>query len=139
MGAISMMENINGWKEGELQLFLDSKGLLYPSTIVTRRRTNPTGPAPLDPRHGGTPAGARVSVAVPTLESRHDFHNQLWSVFDAQTWPDKELVVIETFFNKPSAFFLEKARTDERIVHVPIKVLRGHDFSIGLKRNLCTH
>merc|ERR1719471_1924335 len=64
-----------------------------------------------------TPAGAgtgRVSVVTPTFEKRQNFHKILWSCFEAQEWPDKELIVIETFQNVPSEFLTAKAKEEPR-------------------------
>ena len=47
----------------------------------------------------------RVSVVTPTTASRARFHPQLWQCFVDQSWPDKELVVVETYHDQPSAFF----------------------------------
>ena len=47
----------------------------------------------------------RVSIVTPTTASRARFHPQLRQCFVDQSWPDKELVVVETYHNEPSAFF----------------------------------
>ena len=47
----------------------------------------------------------RVSIVTPTTASRARFHPQLWQCFVDQSWPDKELVVVETYHDEPSAFF----------------------------------
>ena len=36
-----------------------------------------------------------------SLQSRARFHPQLWQCFLDQSWPDKELVVVETYHNEP--------------------------------------
>ena len=41
----------------------------------------------------------RVSVVTPTTASRARFHPQLWQCFVDQSWPDKELVVVETYYD----------------------------------------
>ena len=54
----------------------------------------------------------RVSVVTPTTASRARFHPQLWQCFLDQSWPDKELVVVETYHDQPSEFFQHIARED---------------------------
>jgi hypothetical protein len=76
---------------------------------------------------------------APTMSSRQHFHEQLWACFDAQRWEDKELVIIETYETSPSAFLQQKAREDDRLVHVCIQRSTGMDFSVGLKRNMALH
>merc|ERR1719221_1224295 len=73
-------------------------------------------------------------------ERRQDLHEQLYAVFDAQDWPDKELVIIETYIKRPSPFFTGKAEEDSRVVFhsMPIQD-KDNDFSIGLKRNMGIH
>ena len=51
-----------------------------------------------------------VSVVTPTTASRARFHPQLWQCFVDQSWSDKELVVVETYHDEPSAFFQHIAR-----------------------------
>jgi len=46
-----------------------------------------------------------VSIVTPTTASRASFHPQLWQCFLDQTWKEKELVVVETYHDEPSAFF----------------------------------
>jgi len=94
----------------------------------------------LHARSAGTPACRRVSIACPTTEARQGFHQQIWDVFNAQMWPDKELIVVETYKDHSSPFFNAKSTKDARIVYVPLKIESARaDFSIGLKRNLCTY
>jgi len=81
----------------------------------------------------------RVSIVAPSMSSRQHYHENLWRCFDAQTWPDKELVVIETYEETPSSYLQVKAKSDSRIVHIPIKVKPGKDFTVGLKRNMTLH
>lgn len=64
----------------------------------------------------------------------------LYACFEAQDWPDKELVIIETQRSQPSPFFSKQAAQDDRIVFASWKILAGDkDFSIGLKRNIGLH
>ncbi|CAE8694607.1 unnamed protein product, partial [Polarella glacialis] len=81
----------------------------------------------------------RVSVVTPTMTSRLHFHEQLWASFEAQTWPDKELVVLETYKNQPSAFLQQKAKEDPRFVHICMKRSADDDFSVVLKRDMTLH
>jgi len=76
---------------------------------------------------------------TPTLESRQKFHKSLWECFIAQEWEDKELVVVETYIDKPSAFLARVAENDSRLVYLAYRRERGEDWSIGFKRNLCAH
>ena len=77
----------------------------------------------------------RVSVVTPTTASRARFHPQLWQCFVDQSWPDKELVVVETYHDEPSAFFQSIARIDKRLKYVAIKRPVGEDLTMGAKRN----
>ena len=77
----------------------------------------------------------RVSIVTPTTASRARFHPQLWQCFLDQSWPDKELVVVETYHNEPSAFFESIARVDSRLKYVAIKRPVGEDLTVGAKRN----
>merc|ERR1712232_531046 len=70
---------------------------------------------------------------------RQMFHKQVWTMFDSQVWEDKELVVVETFHDSPSPFFQQKAKENHRLIYLPIQRPREEDWSIGLKRNICTH
>ena len=78
----------------------------------------------------------RVSIVTPTTASRARFHPQLWQCFLDQSWPDKELVVVETYHNEPSAFLESIARVDSRLKYVAIKRPVGEDLTVGAKRNL---
>jgi hypothetical protein len=81
----------------------------------------------------------RVSVVTPSMSRRKHFHEQLWASFEAQTWPDKELIVLETYTDEPSAFLRQKAKEDSRLVHVCIHREEDEDFSVGLKRDMTLH
>merc|ERR1719393_402973 len=76
-----------------------------------------------------TEVPGRVSIVAPSMATRQHYHENLWRCFDAQTWPDKELVVVETYEHSPSAFLKAKARSDRRIVHVVIQRAAGTDFT----------
>ena len=77
----------------------------------------------------------RVSIVTPTTASRARFHPQSWQCFIDQSWPDKELVVVETYHDEPSAFFQSIARVDPRLKYVAIKRPVGEDLTVGAKRN----
>uniref|UniRef100_A0A7S4SPP5 Glycosyltransferase 2-like domain-containing protein n=1 Tax=Alexandrium monilatum TaxID=311494 RepID=A0A7S4SPP5_9DINO len=87
-----------------------------------------------------TPEGVgrgRVSIVTPTVERRQSFHKILFNCFQAQDWPDKELIVVETYQNSPSAFLTEMAKKEpHRLTHVTYQRAAGDDWSIGLKRNI---
>ena len=53
-----------------------------------------------------------------------------------QSWPDKELVVVETYHDEPSAFFRRIAQEDPRLKYIAIKRPVGEDLTVGAKRNL---
>ena len=78
----------------------------------------------------------RVSVVTPTTASRARFHPQLWRCFLDQSWPDKELVVVETYHDRPSTFFCDIALEDTRLKYIAIKCPLGEDLTVGAKRNL---
>jgi hypothetical protein len=73
------------------------------------------------------------------MDSRQHYHENLWACFEAQTWPDKELIVIETYTNQPSEFLRRKAAEDSRLVHICMQRPAGSDFTVGLKRNMTLH
>lgn len=76
----------------------------------------------------------RVSVICPTFDERLLFHSQIHSCFAAQTWTDKELIVVDTG-SQPSPFFLQKSVEDRRVVYRHYNV-PATSWSVGLKRNL---
>jgi len=129
------------WDDRECSLWFLSEGLFHPRDTVGLNRP------PLPEAARGRPGGAeghggrrgRVSVMTPTTESRQKFHPALWACFEAQAWSDKELVVVETYFDKPSAFLEKVAQKDPRLIYVKYKREQGKDWSIGLKRNMCAH
>eukprot|EP00435_Cladocopium_sp_Y103_P000168 s2088_g1.t1 len=81
----------------------------------------------------------RVSVLTPTTASRARFHEQLWQCFVDQTWPDKDLVVVETYNHNqhPSEVFTKLVKAGEkRLKYLAIEVDENGDFTVGAKRNL---
>lgn len=107
------------WNALERNLYL-SDGKWNPETLAGLRRRTPSS------------ASERVSVVTPTSEKRVKFHEQLWNCFSAQTWPDKELVVVETHRGQGSSFFRQIAEKHSNVVYVSLR----RQISIGCKRNL---
>ena len=79
----------------------------------------------------GVCVASRVSVITPTCSQRAEFHEQLWTCFKAQTWNDKELVIVDSAAT-PSPFLVTLAKEHSNVVYVWEEHLR----SIGCKRNL---
>lgn len=127
------------WIPLEVNLFLMSHGAYHPGKMAQRRRFNGTPHV----RSGATGAEVhvrgRVSIVAPSMSSRQRYHENLWRCFEAQTWEDKELIVVETYEDQPSEFLLRKAAEDSRLVHVCIQRDAGTDFTVGLKRNMTLH
>ncbi|CAE7524054.1 unnamed protein product [Symbiodinium natans] len=103
----------------EKALYYQSAGQWDPEALRRLRREPPE-------------SGCRVSVVTPTTSRRSKFHPQLWECFAAQSWRDKELVVLETHQGRarPSEFF--HSLGCENVVYVSLE----GDCSIGCKRNL---
>eukprot|EP00746_Dinoflagellata_sp_MGD_P025346 gnl/MRDRNA2_/MRDRNA2_159567_c0_seq1.p1 gnl/MRDRNA2_/MRDRNA2_159567_c0~~gnl/MRDRNA2_/MRDRNA2_159567_c0_seq1.p1 ORF type:complete len:540 (-),score=79.48 gnl/MRDRNA2_/MRDRNA2_159567_c0_seq1:165-1688(-) len=119
------------WSPRERDLFNLSHGKFHPDQMAAAlRRVSKS-------KQAGVPG--RVSVCVPTMGCRKEFHEHLWKIFDAQDWADKELVVVETYQHSPSPFFTNKSKEDKRLIYMSFKLPIAQDFSIGLKRNMCTH
>ena len=78
----------------------------------------------------------RVSVVTPTTASRARFHPQLWQCFVDQSWPDKELVVVETYHDEPSAFFPAHCARGPAIEIHRDQTSSGWGPHRGAKRNL---
>lgn len=126
-----------GWTQFELDLHRLSEGVYNPTERAKQRRVM---------HHGvfsGTAAhhevAGRVSIVSPTMSSRQHYHEQLWACFEAQTWEDKELIVVETYETTPSAFLQQKAKEDLRLVLISFRRPAGRDFSVGLKRDMTLH
>lgn len=128
------------WSLFEKDLYLQTDGVYHPGKMAHRRRL-PTGrsPFPMSGTGVSEQVRGRVSVVSPTMSSRQHFHEQLWGCFEAQAWPDKELIVVETYVESPSAFLHQKAKEDRRLVHVSFKVDPEQDFTVGLKRDMTLH
>jgi len=77
-----------------------------------------------------------VSVICPISEWRRGFIPQLLQCFFAQTWQDKELIIIDTHRSVPNPLLEGLAKEH------PSLVVYCHfraEFSIGLKRNMGLH
>lgn len=124
------------WTRFEKDLFLLTEGNYHPTKMSHRRRLPGNG-------RDGAPSfvevPGRVSVVVPTMSSRRQYHEQVWACFEAQHWVDKELVIVESYENQPSDFFLQKAKSDNRLVYVCFRRPLNDDFSTGLKRDMTLH
>lgn len=124
------------WTRFEKDLFLLTQGTYHPSKMAHKRRLSGNG-------REGAPSflevPGRVSIVVPTMSSRRQYHEQVWACFEAQQWIDKELIIVESYENQPSDFFLRKAQSDSRLVYVCFQRPQNDDFSTGLKRNMTLH
>jgi len=133
-GIVQCPEGSSKWSKFDRDLYQRSGGRFNPRDLATLRNQDL---APLNsPLELLT---CRCSVVCPTTEDRQQFHEQLWKVFQAQHWSDKELVVVETYTNRPSPFFVEKSKHDDRILYVSFRVDPDNDWTVGLKRNMCTY
>jgi len=133
---LSLPSESRAWTRLETDLYLLSGCVYHPGIMAQLRRL----------QHDGMPGTGvarevtgRVSIVSPTMSSRQHYHEQLWACFEAQTWEDKELIVVETYEESPSEFLQLKAKEDRRLVHVCFKRPPGEDFSVGLKRNMTLH
>lgn len=138
--TVSLPAGARCWTQFERDLFLLTNGVYHPEEQARRRRLPLTAATAVG---GGTGASSevvgRVSVVTPTMSSRQHFHEQLWACFKAQTWQDKELVVLETYEDEPSSFLHEIAKTDKRLVLCSFQRKKGEDFNVGMKRNMTLH
>jgi len=136
--TVALPAEAESWTLMERDLFLQSDGEYCPASMARLRRT---APGPMG--RGGTGCNqevrGRVSVVTPTMSCRQHYHEQLWKCFLAQTWPDKELIVVETFEDAPSSFLQHKAKEDSRLVHVCLQRAADADFNVGLKRDMTLH
>jgi len=115
----------------ELELLKGSRGLYDPRQLLQLRRV------PVESSSVRAEVSRRVSVLTPTMSSRRRYHEALWESFVQQDWPDKELIVLESYEEEPSPFLVQKAKEDSRLVHVAIRIPAGmKDISVGMKRNI---
>lgn len=112
------------WSPVEKALFYQSCGRWDPNQLRSLRG--------LVKAAGPVPKPKKVSVLTPTSRTRTQFHQQLWTCFNAQSWTDKELVIIDSAQGSPSSFFSRICRQFENVVYVGL----DGDFTIGCKRNL---
>jgi hypothetical protein len=148
---LDLPKEASNWTRFERDLFLQTEGDYNPSEMAQKRRiqgakdfvrTLSQKDLALGPSTGLLlEVRGRVSVVTPSMSSRQRYHEQLWSCFEAQTWPDKELIVVETYETAPSAFLQKKAAEDSRLVLVSMKRDPEYDddFSVGLKRDMTLH
>ncbi|CAE8582135.1 unnamed protein product [Polarella glacialis] len=127
--------SMGAWSTLERDLYKLSGGAYNPSEMAKKRRVPKVGTG----TGVNTEVKGRVSIVAPSMASRQHYHENLWRCFDAQTWPDKELVIIETYQDEQSSYLREKAKVDRRIVHIAMKRAPGTDFTVGLKRNMTLH
>jgi len=118
----------------EAELFRQTNGKYTPLRMGQMRRL----PAALQ-ASSNSQVARRISVLTPTTASRGVFHEQLWTCFDAQTWSDKELIIVETYQDEPSQVLQALAAKDTRMVLASFQHAHGNDLSIGVKRNMCVH
>mmetsp|Transcript_13345 Transcript_13345/g.30458 ORF Transcript_13345/g.30458 Transcript_13345/m.30458 type:complete len:473 (-) Transcript_13345:78-1496(-) len=125
------------WDERECEIWLQTSGAFHPREGLESRNSRRAGAAPsdsfrdvvqrfeegveFDSMDYRSCLKGRISVVTPTSESRRGFHEFLVESFQAQDWPDKELVVIETYQSKPSELFTQLAKTDRRFVYIGFK------------------
>jgi len=162
------------WDDYECELYFRTFGQFSPRRALEehcKRHSQPLRPVSFrevvlendragdDRPRQRTPTKGRVSVIVPTIEARRAFHESLWESFAEQKWPDRELIVVETYHTRPSGFLSELAREDPRVTYICFRrrlpngkqaeaadrkpLLGGRnehfDFSVGLKRNIAIY
>jgi len=133
-------DNRESWTDFEENLFKDSRERYNPGLMAAKRRVQCGLPGVNVGTGFRLEVTGRVSMVSPTMSSRQQYHPALWASFEAQDVEDKELVVLETYTDTPSAFLAQKAKEDSRLVHICIKVKdRDDDFTVGLKRNMTLH
>jgi glycosyltransferase involved in cell wall biosynthesis len=91
------------------------------------RSLGTSGPIPGANTPRELPAAPRISVICPTY-NRLSMHEPLCSIFQSQTYPDKELWVLDDS-PRPSTFFEKCADRQVHYIHSPQKQ------HIGAKRN----
>ena len=75
------------WMDLEKEVFQQTQGKYIPEVMAQLR---------------SAPSAERVPVVFPTSEERREFHTQFCACFQAQDWPDNELIVIESYHRFPS-------------------------------------
>lgn len=86
--------------------------------IITHGQFDPDcdGGRPINIADGRCPARELISVICPTIEKHHACHRLLYECFSAQTYPERELIVIDTG-TRPSEFLQARANEDPRVVY----------------------
>jgi hypothetical protein len=135
---VELPKGSEGWAQFEQDLYLQSDGVYDPQEMASLRRDVPAAAARSGTRFKSE-VKKRVSIVTPTMSSRQQYHEQLWECFQAQDWPDKELVVVETYQTSPSAFLAEKAKECKQFVYLAIRRDADEDFTVGLKRDMTLH
>ncbi|CAE8734454.1 unnamed protein product, partial [Polarella glacialis] len=126
----ALPEEALSWDERECNLWFCTDGEFHPREALGE------GWQPL-PAAASRPGS--VTVVALTTGSRRRFHELLWWNFECQRFPDKELVIVETFDEEPSSFLSQKAARHENVTHLCLLRAPGQDLSIGTKRNLGVH
>jgi len=129
--GVGLPREARDWDERERNLWLWSNGALHP-------RQNPHAARKRTAREAW-PNRGRVSVVCPTMEERQVFHEQVWSCFCNQDWPDKELIIIETYQTRSSDYFRAVAAQDERLIYLKFRCGQTTELSIGAKRNIAQY
>jgi len=114
------------WSEQDRKLYRSMRGQFNPDVEVARS----VAPQP-------TERCCKVSVICPTVPHRSHFHQQLYTCFSEQRWPNKELVIIETGVEASDFFRSAPAARDSRVVYRFYREKgEQHTMSIGAKRNV---
>lgn len=127
--TVELPREAKDWDERERNLWHWSNGALHPRQHPAAARKRPARTV--------TGNIGRVSVVCPTMEDRQVFHEQVWSCFLNQTWPDKELIIIETYQTRSSDVF--RNINDDRLVYLRFRCGQTTELSIGAKRNIAQH
>jgi len=133
-GSFELPPEARDWDERERNLWRWSNGALNPRKDPHAQRKRLAKDI-INGKRG------KVSVVVPTMEERQVFHEQVWACFSNQTWPDKELIVIETYQSRSSDTFryIKDVMKDPRLVYLRFRCGQTTELSIGAKRNIAQH
>lgn len=128
--CVQLPEEALGWDDRECDLWFYTDGDFHPR-----------GAPGVDGQSGfaNSSQPGRISVVTVTTSDRQRFHELLLWNFCSQLWEDKELVVVETYEEKPSSFLAGKAAWNENVKLISLARLPGEDLSIGVKRNIGCH
>jgi glycosyltransferase involved in cell wall biosynthesis len=139
LDGLQLPQDSQTWTRFERDLYIQSEGLYNPAEMAQKRRIQCYQGIPYSGTGSLLEVRGRVSVVTPSMSSRQHYHEQLWECFAAQTWPDKELIVVETYDTAPSAFLQKKAQEDSRLVFISLQREAEDDFNVGLKRDMTLH